>query len=390
MSTDAPASDAPLELSILMPCLNEALTVATCVAKARAFLERESIRGEVLVADNGSTDGSQALAEAAGARVVAIRQKGYGAALIGGIEAARGRFVIMGDSDDSYDFTRLGDFVVALRSGVALVIGNRFKGGIRDGAMPLLNRYLGNPVLSFIGRTLFSSEVGDFHCGLRGFDRQAILALELRASGMEFASEMVVKASLAGLRIGEVPTTLNPDGRDRAPHLRPWRDGWRHLSFMLLRSPMWLFLYPGLALTALGITGVVLLAAKPRTIPGLFTLDINALLYCSIAAIVGIQVAFFGLFAMSLAGKMRLRIARGFPDRLLALAGHRATALLGLCLAVTGAAGAIHAFRQWDAVAFGALVPSEMMRITIPAVSLLAIGTQILFDWLLLGFIEIE
>lgn len=390
MSHDAPAVDAALELSILMPCLDEALTVATCVAKARSFLERHAIRGEVVVADNGSTDGSQALAEAAGARVVAIPQKGYGAALIGGIQAAQGRFVIMGDSDDSYDFTRLGDFLAALRGGVALVIGNRFRGGIRDGAMPLLNRYLGNPVLSFIGRMLFSSEVGDFHCGLRGFDRQAILALDLRASGMEFASEMVVKASLAGLRIGEVPTTLNPDGRDRAPHLRPWRDGWRHLSFMLLRSPLWLFLYPGLGLTALGITGVTLLAVKPRTIPGLFTLDINALLYFSIAAIVGIQVAFFGLFAMSLASKMKLRIARGFPDRLLALTAHRGTAIVGLCLAVAGAVGAIHAFRQWDAVAFGALVPSDMMRITIPSVTLLAIGTQVLFDWLLLGFIEIE
>ena len=390
MSHDTPAVDTALELSILMPCLNEALTVATCVTKARSFLERHSIHGEVVVADNGSTDGSQALAEAAGARVVAIRQKGYGAALIGGIHAARGRFVIMGDADDSYDFTNLGDFVTALQSGVSLVIGNRFKGGIRDGAMPLLNRYLGNPVLSFIGRTLFSSEVGDFHCGLRGFDRQAILALDLRASGMEFASEMVVKASLAGLPIGEVPTTLYPDGRDRAPHLRPWRDGWRHLSFMLLRSPLWLFLYPGLAVTALGITGVVLLAVKPRTIPGLFTLDINALLYFSIAAIVGIQVAFFGLFAMSLANKMKLRIARGFPDRLLELTAHRATAIVGLSLAVTGAAGAIHAFRRWDAVAFGALVPSDMMRITIPSVSILAIGTQIVFGWFLLGFIEIE
>ena len=226
-----------VELTVLMPCLNEALTVQTCVAKAHGYLKHRGISGEVLVADNGSTDGSQALAEAAGARVVAIGHKGYGAALIGGIAAARGRFVIMGDADDSYDFANLDPFVDALRGGFKLVVGNRFRGGIRPGAMPLLNRYVGNPALTFIGRWLFASPVGDFHCGLRGFERAPFSALGLRAEGMEFASEMVVKASLAGLRIGEVPTTLSPDGRGRRPHLRPWRDGWRHLRFMLLRSP---------------------------------------------------------------------------------------------------------------------------------------------------------
>ncbi len=243
------------------------------------------------------------LARAAGARVVEIAHKGYGAALIGGIGAAQGRFVIMADADDSYDFANLDDFVERLRQGCQLVVGNRFQGGIRPGAMPLLNRYVGNPVLSFIGRRLFSASIGDFHCGIRGFDRAAILDLDLRAGGMEFASEMVVKASLARLNIAEVPTILSPDGRKRAPHLRPWRDGWRHLRFMLLRSPRWLFLYPGLALTGLGLAGTVVLAIMPVAIPGVFTLDINALLYFAIGAVVGVQITFFGLFAFALGRK---------------------------------------------------------------------------------------
>ncbi|MGQ0833486.1 MAG: glycosyltransferase family 2 protein, partial [Gammaproteobacteria bacterium] len=232
------------ELTILMPCLNEAATIGSCIAKARGFLERTGIEGEVLIADNGSEDGSRALAERAGARVVDVTERGYGAALAGGIAAARGRYIIMGDADDSYDFGRLDGFIARLREGYPLVMGNRFRGGIRKGAMPLLHRYLGNPVLSFVGRLLFRTPVGDFHCGLRGFDREAVGSLHLRTTGMEFASELVVKASLAAWRIAEVPTTLSPDGRGRPPHLRSWRDGWRHLRFLLLFSPRWLFLYP--------------------------------------------------------------------------------------------------------------------------------------------------
>jgi len=379
-----------MEFTILMPCLDEALTVETCIQKARAYLNKRGIVGEILVADNGSTDGSQSRAEAAGARVIQIENKGYGAALIGGIHAAKGRFVIMADADDSYDFTDLDGFVDRLRRGSKLVMGNRFKGGIMPGAMPLLNRYLGNPALSFIGRTLFSSPIGDFHCGMRGFDRQAILELRLRSSGMEFASEMVVKASLARLSIAEVPTTLSPDGRQRAPHLRPWRDGWRHLRFMLLRSPQWLFLYPGLILTMLGLVGSVMLIIKPREIPGIFTLDINALLYFAIAAIVGVQISFFGLFAMALAQRMNLRIDHGFPERLLKLASLEGAIATGLSLAFAGTGGALYAILQWGHSSFGALVPSEMMRITIPSVTALAIGTQIVFGGFLLGFIEIE
>jgi len=373
-----------------MPCLNEALTVETCIRKAQAYLEKHRIAGEVLVADNGSTDGSQSIALAAGARVVEVKSKGYGAALIGGIEAANGRYVIMADADDSYDFSDLDGFVDRLRRGFKLVIGNRFQGGITPGAMPLLNRYLGNPVLSLIGRTLFASPVGDFHCGLRGFERQAILGLGLCAPGMEFASEMVVKASLASLEIAEVPTKLSPDGRQRAPHLRPWRDGWRHLSFMLLRSPQWLFLYPGLVLTVFGLLGTAILTGGPIRIPGVFTLDINALLYFAIASIVGVQISFFGLFALALARRMELRIAQGFAEKLLRLASLEITIAIGIFLALTGLGGALYAIIQWGHSSFGALIPSDMMRITIPAVTALAIGTQIVFGGFLLGFIEIE
>ena len=388
MTADSVTED--LELTVLMPCLNEAQTVGRCVAKARAYLERTGIAGEVLVADNGSTDGSREIAAAAGARVVPVGRKGYGAALTGGIQAARGRYVIMGDADDSYDFTQLDGFVARLREGDALVMGNRFTGGIRPGAMPTLNRYLGNPVLSFIGRWLFAAPVGDFHCGIRGFDRRAILALDLRAAGMEFASEMVVKATLAGLRISEVPTTLSPDGRGRPPHLRPWRDGWRHLRFMLLRSPRWLFLYPGLALTLVGLVLASVLTFRSIPIPGVFTLDINGLLYFAIAAVVGVQVSFFGLFAEALARKLNLRVDHGLPETLLRLASLEGSIALGAALVLAGIAGAAYAVVRWGEQSFGPLIPSQMMRITIPSVTTLAIGTQILFGGFLLGFIEAE
>ena len=247
----------PLELSIVMPCLNEAETLEVCIKKAQNSLRENQLAGEVIIADNGSTDGSQAIAERLGARVVPVDRKGYGSALLGGIAAARGRFIIMGDADDSYEFTNLMPFVAKLREGFELVMGNRFKGGIKPGAMPPLHRYLGNPVLTGIGRLFFGCPAGDFHCGLRGFSKAAIDRLNLQTTGMEFASEMVVKGSLQGLRITEVPTTLSPDGRSRPPHLRSWRDGWRHLRFMLVYSPRWLFLYPGLLLMLVGLGNVV-------------------------------------------------------------------------------------------------------------------------------------
>ncbi|MEP0773178.1 MAG: glycosyltransferase family 2 protein, partial [Acidobacteriota bacterium] len=293
-------STARCELSIVLPCLNEAATVATCVGKARQFLDRSGIDGEVVVADNGSSDGSAELAAAAGARVVHVAERGYGSALTAGIAAAHGTFVIMADADDSYDLANLDEFVERLRQGWELVMGNRFRGGIARGAMPFLHRYLGNPLLSGLGRLFFSSPCRDFHCGLRGFRREAILGLGLRATGMEFASEMVVKATLAGLRITEVPTTLVPDGRGTPSKLRTWRDGWRHLRFLLLFSPRWLFLYPGLVLMAVGAAVTAWLLPGPRQLASL-TLDVHTLLYAAAAILIGFKGVSFAILSRAFA-----------------------------------------------------------------------------------------
>ncbi|MBA2496813.1 MAG: glycosyltransferase family 2 protein, partial [Acidimicrobiia bacterium] len=278
-----------------MPCLNEAETLATCIVKAQRSLVELGVRGEVVIADNGSTDGSQGIARDLGARIADVPAKGYGAALSGGMHAARGRYVIMGDADDSYDFTNLGPFLERLRAGDDLVMGNRFAGGIEAGAMPKLHRYLGNPVLTALGRLLFRSPCGDFHCGLRGVRRDAVLALDLRTTGMEYASEMVVKATLYDLAISEVPTTLSPDGRSRPPHLRTWHDGWRHLRFLLLYSPRWLFLLPGLLLMAAGTIAGALLLREPVEV-GDTVFDVQTLLYCAIAIIIGFQAVVFAVF----------------------------------------------------------------------------------------------
>src|SRR5580658_9965343 len=286
---------ATVELSVVMPCLNESRTLGVCVKKALDTIERLGIRGEVIVADNGSTDGSQSLAEGLGARVVPIAARGYGSALRGGISAARGKFVIMGDSDDSYDFTQLGDFVSKLSEGYDLVMGNRFQGGIRPDAMPFLHHYLGNPFLSWLGRVFFGCPVGDFQCGLRGFRKDAIDKLELQTTGMEFSTEMVVKATLFDLRIAEIPTILSPDGRDRPPHLRTWRDGWRYLRFLLLYSPRWLFLYPGIALFLVGIAVTLWLLPSPRTI-GATVFDYHTLLFGAMSILIGFQSINFAVF----------------------------------------------------------------------------------------------
>jgi glycosyltransferase involved in cell wall biosynthesis len=378
-----------MELTVLMPCLNEAATVGTCVAKARSFLERAGIAGEVLVADNGSDDGSRELACAAGARVVEAPQRGYGAALAAGIAAARGRYIIMGDADDSYDFSRLEEFVEKLRAGHPLVMGNRFKGGIRDGAMPWLHRYLGNPVLSFIGRLLFRAKVGDFHCGLRGFDREAMRRLDLRTPGMEFASELVVKASLAGWRIAEVPTTLQPDGRGgRPPHLRSWRDGWRHLRFLLLFSPRWLFLYPGLALLALGIALTVALYFSPLRI-GPAGLDIHSMLYASAAAILGLQLCLFALFARVSAQNAGLLPRQQALEALLRVATLERGLLFGLATAASGFVWSAVAFWHWREAGFGVLDPRVVMRDTIPATALMIGGMEIMLASFLLSILRL-
>jgi len=375
------------ELTILMPCLNEAATVGGCIAKARGFLERTGIEGEVLIADNGSNDGSRQLAERAGARVVDAPTRGYGAALAAGIAAARGRYVIMGDADDSYDFSQLDGFVARLREGHPLVMGNRFRGGIRAGAMPLLHRYLGNPVLSFVGRLLFHTRVGDFHCGLRGFDREAVRSLHLRTTGMEFASELVVKAALAGWRIAEVPTTLSPDGRGRPPHLRTWRDGWRHLRFLLLFSPRWLFLYPGLALLAAGIALTAALYFTPLHFMGA-GLDIHSMLYASAAALLGMQLCLFALFARVSAQNAGLLPRHAGLQRLLRTLTLERGLLLGLTVAVCGLVWSGAAFWEWREAGFGALDPRVVMRDTIPAASLMVGGMEIMLAAFLLSLLN--
>ena len=375
------------ELTILMPCLNEAVTVGGCVAKARGFLERAGIDGEVLVADNGSNDGSRQLAERAGARVIDVTRRGYGAALAGGIAAARGRYVIMGDADDSYDFAGLDGFVARLREGYPLVMGNRFRGGIREGAMPFLHRYLGNPVLSFVGRLLFRTPVGDFHCGLRGFDREAVRSLHLRTTGMEFASELVVKAALAGWRIAEVPTTLSPDGRGRPPHLRTWRDGWRHLRFLLLFSPRWLFLYPGLALLAAGIALTAALYFTPLHFMGA-GLDIHSMLYASAAALLGMQLCLFALFARVSAQNAGLLPRHAGLQRLLRTLTLERGLLLGLTVAACGLAWSGAAFWEWREAGFGALDPRVVMRDTIPAATLMVGGMEIMLAAFLLSLLN--
>jgi hypothetical protein len=377
------------ELTILMPCLNEAATVGTCIAKARDFLQRTGIQGEVLVADNGSDDDSRAVAQRAGARVVQVAERGYGAALAGGIAAARGRYVIMGDADDSYDFGRLEPFVEKLRQGYPLVMGNRFKGTIRRGAMPALHRYLGNPVLSYLGRLLFGARVGDFHCGLRGFDRGAVGALQLRTTGMEFASELVVKAALAGWRVAEVPITLHPDGRGRPAHLRSWRDGWRHLRFLLLFSPRWLFLYPGLALLACGAALTTALYFSPLRFLGA-GLDVHSMLYASAGALLGLQLCLFALFARVSAQNAGLLPRRPALDRLLQALTLERGLLLGLAVAACGLFWSAAAFWQWRETGFGALDPRVVMRDTIPATTLMIGGMELVLASFLLSVLRLR
>jgi Glycosyl transferase family 2 len=378
-----------VELTILMPCLDEAATVATCIDKAQDFLNRTGIDGEILVVDNGSSDGSPELARAAGARVVHIAERGYGNALIGGIDAARGRFVIMADADGSYDFSELDGFVEALRAGNTMVIGHRFRGGIRPGAMPFLHRYLGNPLLSFAGRLLFSTGIGDFHCGLRGVDRAAAAQLGLHAPGMEFASEMIVKAKLAGWRIAEVPTVLSPDGRSRAPHLRSWRDGWRHLRFLLMMSPRWLMLYPGACLIGIGAAAELAIVRGPVIIDGV-GFDIHTMLYAAGATILGLQLVLFSLLARTV-GVLKKVLPMSPPlGRFLRIFTLERGILLGVALGMAGLGLAIYSVGSWAHVRLAALDPTTMMRVAIPSVTLMLAGADIIFASFLLGFIDVH
>ena len=378
----------PLELTILMPCLNEAETLAACIAKARSFLERSGISGEVVIADNGSTDGSRDIALASGARVVPVSQRGYGAALAGGIEAARGRYVIMGDADDSYDFSRLDAFVEQLRSGADLVMGNRFAGGIAPGAMPWHHRYIGNPVLSFLGRLFFRTPIRDFHCGLRGFSRAAILGLNLRTTGMEFASEMVVKSTLSQLDVREVPTTLGKDGRSRRPHLRSFRDGWRHLRFLLLFSPRWLFLYPGIALLWAGlVVGAILLPGPVRY--GGVVFDVHTFLVAALCVMVGAQAIAFAIIGRRFASRYGFIPRSGTYDRLLeSLTLERV--LLGACLLMfAGFGGLVWGLGEWAERGFGPLNPGTTMRAMILAMTALVTGFQLMMSGFMSSMINI-
>ncbi len=376
-----------VELTILMPCLDEAETLGLCIDKANGFMARTGVRGEVVIADIGSTDGSQAIARARGARVVPVTSRGYGAALIGGIEAARGRYVIMGDSDDSYDFGKLDLFLEKLRDGYDIVMGNRFRGGIAEAAMPPLHRYLGNPALSFAGRLFFRSPIGDFHCGLRGFSREAALGLGLVSTGMEFASEMVVKATLAGLKVTEVPTTLSPDGRSRPPHLRSWRDGWRHLKLLLEYAPRWLFLYPGAALVSMGSLLTAALIPGPLAL-GDLTLDAATLLFSVAAILVGTQMVLFYAVVKCYA------VAAGLlpPSARFAWASEALT-VDRFCLAGGGLFGvgiliAAAAVIHWGSAGFGDIDAGANIRLAAVSTLAMALGVQSVTTGFLLGLVR--
>jgi glycosyltransferase involved in cell wall biosynthesis len=370
-----------VEVSIVMPCLNEAETLSTCISKAQWFLDHHHLAGEIIIADNGSTDGSQYIAAELGVRLVQVPDRGYGSALRAGIAAAKGQYIIMGDADNSYDFTQLSPFVHQLRAGYDLVMGNRFRGGIQPGAMPPLHRYLGNPVLTWIGRLFFASPCQDFHCGLRGFRKDAIESLGLRTTGMEFASEMVVKATLYDLKIAEVPTILSPDGRSRPPHLRSWRDGWRHLRFLLLYSPRWLFFYPGLLLMLVGFTSTIVLLSGPK---------VHTLLYSSTAMLIGFQIALFSLFTKTFGMNEGLLPKDRRFQKLLRYINLEAGLMVGAILILLGLGGTFYAFSTWQRHLFGALDPSETMRVVIPSVTCFALGFQVVFSSFFLSVLNLK
>jgi glycosyltransferase involved in cell wall biosynthesis len=385
----ASAPSTALEVSIVMPCLNEVETLATCIRKARQAIEKHHLAAEIIVADNGSIDGSQTVARELGARVVEVARKGYGSALIGGIEAARGGFVIMGDADDSYDFSAIEVLVDKLREGYDLVMGNRFAGGIERGAMVWSHRWVGNPVLTFISRVFFQTPVGDMHCGLRGFRKDAFQKLRLRATGMEFASEMVIKASMRRMRIAEVPVTLSPDGRSRPPHLRTWRDGWRHLRFMLLFSPRWLFLYPGLALFIAGGLAGALLETGPKQI-GPVTFDIHTLLLAGFACLIGYQLIVFAVFTKVFAMQQGFHPPNPGYTAMFRYINLETGLAFGALMLVLGVAGTVIAVLSWGAIGFGALDPRLTMREVIPAAVLLTLGVQTIFASFFLSILGID
>jgi glycosyltransferase involved in cell wall biosynthesis len=371
-----------VELSIVMPCLNEAETLAGCIRMAKNYLRRSGVSGEIVIGDNGSTDGSQEIALGLGARVIRVPIRGYGAALYGAITASRGLYCIMGDSDLSYDFESLDDFVARLREGYDLVMGNRFLGGIEPGAMPWKNHYIGNPILSSIGKLLFHAKVGDFHCGIRGFSKAAFQRMDLRTTGMEFASEMVIKARLMGLKTTEVPATLRRDGRSRPPHLLPYRDGWRHLRFMLLFSPAWLFLYPGLGMMLLGAVVGGMILARPIHLHGIqFGLD--TVVYCSTMVVGGFQAVLFWFLSRIYALQEGLYPKTAGDHRYARLITLERGLVTGAGLMLAGLAAGVSAVWQWQQHAFGDLDPERIARIVIPSSLAISLGMEVvLFSFL--------
>jgi hypothetical protein len=388
VNTERETDAAALEVTILMPCLDEAETVGTCVGKALAWLVRAGVCGEVLVADNGSSDGSPQIAEAAGARVVKVDRRGYGAAIRGGVDAATGRYVIVGDADDTYDFTALDPFLEGLRAGVVLVVGNRFQGGIEPGAMPWLHRYIGNPFLSMIGRRFFGVDLGDFHCGLRAFDRRVVLGLGLRTTGMEFASELIVKTALAGHEIGEVATTLSADARGRRPHLHTWSDGWRHLRFLLLYSPRWLFRIPGLVALVVGATLIGVLTFTDIHLADV-RLSTGTLIYAAALTVVGWQSLMFGVFVQEFA------VSRGLlppspPSPLRSWFRLERGIAIGAVLALVGVLVGVASLLRWGRGGFADLDPVEQVRVVVPSSLCLILGLSMILSSFVWSFLQLE
>lgn len=376
------------ELTILMPCLNESETLGTCIKKAQAWIARSGIKSEILIADNGSTDGSQQLARALGARVVDVVERGYGSALYYGAMAASGKWIIMGDSDDSYDFSNLDPFMEKLREGYDLVMGNRFAGGISPGAMPWKNRHIGNPLLTTIGKILFKSHVNDFHCGLRGFRKEAFIRMDLRTTGMEFASEMVIKATLLKMRICEVPTVLHKDGRHRPPHLRPWRDGWRHLRFMLLFSPRWLFLNPGMILLLVSLIAYGALLFHPIGVGGV-VLDIHTLLFAEAGIAIGTLVIATGIVARLIGTREGFLQSHVIIEKIQRSPVLEIGSVLGLVMILTGLAIGWHSFSTWASSGFGPLFPNLMVRKVSMSTLLIVEGGIVLTFSMLFGFLSL-
>jgi glycosyltransferase involved in cell wall biosynthesis len=371
----APQEQSPIEVSFVLPCLNEAETLERCILEVRECIERNALRAEIVVADNGSTDGSPELAKQLGARVVAVPERGYGSALMGGFDAARGRFLVMGDTDLSYDFREAIGLIARLRDGADLVMGSRFRGRIEPGAMPWLHRWLGNPVLSWLGRRLFGAPVSDFHCGLRALSRDAYRAMGLRTSGMEFASEIVVKAAVRRMRIEEVPVTLRPDARSRAPHLRRWRDGWRHLRFLLTLSPRWTLLIPGVVLAGLGALLMALVLSGAGSLLSV-TLHVHTLVVGSLLVLVG-----YGAVTTALAMRIYALVEElGAPaprlERSFSIFTLERGLLAGAALTAAGVAliGA-QAWAWWQA-GFGPLDVSRTLPPTVLGATLAAVGIQ--------------